>query len=112
MNNGVDFDTNSVITALNDGVSVSIPQLEAGYVNGTDSVANGELYIGYTTADNQNENIKNVNWIGFNVVSADEGLTVADGKIKVTKDGTVVLTTLKPIQLTFLIFSFLLSAVV
>lgn len=90
--NGVDFDTNSVITALNDGVSVSIPQLEAGYVNGTDSVANGELYIDYTTADNKNENIKNVNWIGFNVVSADEGLTVADGKIRVTKDGTVVLS--------------------
>ena len=90
--NGVDFDTNSVITALNDGVSVSISELEQGYIEGTDSVVNGELYIDYTTDDNKNENIKNVNWIGFKVVSVDEGLTVADGKIKVTKDGTVVLS--------------------
>ena len=92
MKNGVDFDTNSVITALNDGVSVSISELEQGYIEGTDSVVNGELYIDYTTADNKNENIKNVNWIGFKVVEASEGLTVADGKIKVTKDGTVTLS--------------------
>ena len=92
MKNGVDFDTNSVITALNDGVSVRIDELEQGYIEGTDSVVNGELYIDYTTADNKNENIKNVNWIGFKVVECSKGLTVADGKIRVTKDGTVVLS--------------------
>ncbi len=90
--NGVDFDTNSVITALNDGVSVSISELEQGYIEGTDSVVNGELYIDYTTADNKNENIKNVNWIGFKTIECSDGLNVVDGKIKVTKDGTVVLS--------------------
>ena len=89
--NGVDFDANSVITALNDGVSVSISELEAGYVNGTDSVVNGELYIDYTTADNKDSLIQK-SWGLMDVVSADDGLTVENGEIRVTADGKVVLS--------------------
>lgn len=90
--NGVDFDAQTVISALNDGVGIKIDELEKGYASEGDGVVYGELYVDYTTADNKNENIKNVNWIGFNAVSADEGLTVADGNIRVTRDGTVTLS--------------------
>ena len=90
--NGVDFDTNDVITALNDGVNVSIAELEAGYVNGSEGVAHGELSIDYTTADNESNNNENVNWAAYDVMSADQGLSVADGEIKVSADGKVVLS--------------------
>ena len=92
--NGVDFDANDVITALNDGVGVSIDELEKGYEQGTDAVLYGELYIDYTTADNKNENVANVkgNWRNYDVAEISDGLSVVDGEIRVTADGRVVLS--------------------
>lgn len=89
--NGVDFDTNSVITALNDGVAVRIAELEQGYTEGTDNVVYGELSVDYTTADNKDSLVQK-SWGLMDVVSADDGLTVENGEIRVTADGTVVLS--------------------
>ena len=89
--NGVDFDQNDVITALNDGVGVSIAELEQGYTEGTDNVVYGELYVDYTTADNKDSLVQK-SWGLMDVVSAGDGLTVENGEIRVTADGTVVLS--------------------
>ena len=89
--NGVDFDQNDVISALNDGVGVSIAELEQGYTEGTDNVVYGELYVDYTTADNKDSLVQK-SWGLMDVVSADDGLTVENGEIRVTADGTVVLS--------------------
>ena len=89
--NVVDFGANSVITALNDGVGIKIDELEKGYADEGDGVVYGELYIDYTTADNK-ESLVQKSWGLLDVVSADEGLSVENGEIRVTADGTVVLS--------------------
>lgn len=91
MKNGVDFDTQSVITALNDGVAVKIDELEAGYTGESGNVVHGELYIDYTTADNKESQVQK-SWGSLDIISVDDGLSVVDGEIRVTKDGTVVLS--------------------
>lgn len=87
--NGVDFDSNSVISAADEGVTVDIAQLEAGFAG--DEVANGELSIDYTAAQDA-ETASQSTWDQYEVVSADPGLEVVDGAIQVTADGTVTLT--------------------
>lgn len=89
--NGVDFDAQTVISALNDGVGIKIDELEKGYVGDDEGVVNGDLDIDYTTADNK-ESLVQKSWGSLDVVSEDPGLKVENGEIRVTADGTVVLS--------------------
>ena len=82
--NGVDFGETAILSAVDEGVALNIAQLEAGLAD--DTLADA-LNINYTANVNGDSA-----WDAYEVVSADPGLEVADGEIRVTADGTVVLS--------------------
>ncbi len=76
--NGVDFDAETILTALNDGVAIDVASLLAGETG--DSL----IVEASATADVDVENLE--------ATAAEGGVTYADGAIKVTGDGAITLT--------------------
>ena len=76
--NGVDFDSQAILTALNDGVAIDVASLLAGETG--DSL----IVEASATADVDVENLE--------ATAAEGGVTYADGAIKVTGDGAITLT--------------------
>ncbi len=83
--NGVDFDNQTILTALNEGVAIDVASLLAGDADGALNV-------------NVEGDALNVNAAALSVEPAgdgeptESGVTYADGSVRVTGDGSVVLT--------------------
>ena len=81
--NGVDFDSQDILTALNDGVAIDVASLLAGDKESTLSVN--------VEGDNSAE-VSSLDIAALEVVSTEDGVEYADGAIKVTGDSAITLT--------------------
>ena len=81
--NGVDFDSQDILTALDDGVAIDVASLLAGDKESTLSV---------NVEGDNNAEVSSLDIAALEAVSAEGSVEYAEGAIKVTGDGAITLT--------------------